>query len=59
VLVIPEAQVAASQEEIWRLQVGRVRNTHVADSGYTVRINDGSKEGQDVFLHSHVVGGGR
>jgi len=32
----------------------------VAESGYVVRINNGSDAGQEVFhLHAHVMGGER
>jgi histidine triad (HIT) family protein len=70
VLVIPKQHVA-SLEEITKLPAPVVRRLFevssmvaeklgVRESGYAVRINNGSDAGQEVFLlHLHVLGGKR
>jgi hypothetical protein len=56
-LVVPEDHVA-SPEEIGVLPEGRVTNMDTAESGYTIRTNNGSDAGQGIFLHplTHVMG---
>ena len=70
VLVIPKQHVA-SLEEITRLpeRVARrlfevssmvAQKLGVRESGYAIRINNGSDAGQEVFhLHLHLLGGQR
>ncbi len=53
VLVVPEDHVV-SPEEIEVLPESRVTNVDTAESGYTIRTNNGSDAGQEIFLHPHT-----